>query len=168
MPFLRPGMASEEGRNPLEKGGGAGNGSYARIIAAKGVALISTGDGDQKGFPARTCPNCGMAVVEGEFCPDCGVKVSPPPSPAESGEDRELRMKVVYLAPDELTAITLEKVLEAEDVESWIQSIQVPYYDGLIGMVEGYWGRVLVLEDQETKARRIIEEYLRNLGPGMH
>jgi hypothetical protein len=108
-----------------------------------------------------------MGSIDGEFCPDCGVKVSPPP-PAVAGDDRELRTKVVYLAPDELTAITLQKVLEAEEVEAWVQSIQVPYYDGLIGMMEGYWGRLLVLEDQEAKARRIIEDYLRNLGPGMH
>ena len=72
------------------------------------------------------------------------------------------------LLADELTAITLQKVLEAEGVEAWIQSIQVPYYDGLIGMVEGYWGRLLVLEDQEARARQVIEDYLRNLGPGLH
>jgi hypothetical protein len=109
-----------------------------------------------------------MSAIEGEFCPDCGVKVAPAPGTAEAGEDRELRTRVVYLAPDELTAVTLQKVLEAEGVDAWVQSIQVPYYDGLIGMVEGYWGRLLVLEDQETKARRVIEEYLRDLGPGVH
>jgi len=127
-----------------------------------------TGDGGQDRGTRRSCPNCGLSSIEGEFCPDCGVKVAPPPATEEPVEDRELRTRVVYLAPDELTAITLQKVLEAEGVESWVQSIQVPYYDGLIGMVEGYWGRLLVLEDQEARARRVIEDYLRNLGPGIH
>ncbi len=128
---------------------------------------MSQDRGPEEGSP-HSCPNCGMTSIEGEFCPDCGVKVSPVPEDGRPDQDRELRTRVVYLAPDELTAVTLQKLLEAEGVDCHVQSIQVPYYDGLIGMVEGYWGRLLVLEDEEPRARRIIEEYLRNLGPGVH
>jgi hypothetical protein len=35
-------------------------------------------------------------------------------------------------------------------------------------MVEGYWGKVIVFEDQEETARRVIEDYFRTLGPGLH
>ncbi|HET9232986.1 MAG TPA: DUF2007 domain-containing protein [Candidatus Eisenbacteria bacterium] len=82
--------------------------------------------------------------------------------------DRELRTKAVYKAPDEISAITLQKVLESEGVRAWIQSIQVPWYDGIMKMVEGYWGKVMVFEDQEAEAHRVIEDYFRSLGPGLH
>jgi hypothetical protein len=44
----------------------------------------------------------------------------------------------------------------------------MPWYDGIMKMVEGYWGKVVVFEDQEEEARRVIEDYLKNLGPGLH
>jgi|GEM_PF-943803 hypothetical protein len=116
------------------------------------------------------CPNCGMGSDDRDFCLECGVKVT-----HEGGEhevdfapDRELRTKAVYKAPDEISAITLQKVLESEGIRAWIQSIQVPWYDGIMKMVEGYWGKVMVFEDQEPNARRVMEEYFRSLGPGLH
>jgi hypothetical protein len=117
------------------------------------------------------CPNCGLGSHDKEFCLECGVKVVdvPPIEEEESPQpDRELRTKAVYKAPDELAAITLQKVLEAEGIPAWIQSIQIPWYDGIMKMVEGYWGKVVVFEDQEDAARKVIEDYLKNLGPGLH
>lgn len=115
----------------------------------------------------ENCPNCGMGSHERDFCLKCGVKVTPPPD--EDGHpDRELRTKAVYKAPDELSAITLHKVLESEGIRAWIQSIQIPWYDGIMKMVEGYWGKVVVFEDQEAEAREVIEDYLKSLGSGLH
>jgi len=116
------------------------------------------------------CPNCGMGSHDQGFCLECGMKLNPAPEPAEDPRDpdRQLRTRAVYKAPDELSAITVHKVLESEGIPSWIQSIQIPWYDGIMKMVEGYWGKVIVFEDQEETARQVIEEYFRALGPGLH
>ena len=115
------------------------------------------------------CPNCGMGSDDRDFCLECGVKVTHEGEhEVEVPPDRELRTKAVYKAPDEISAITLQKVLESEGIRAWIQSIQVPWYDGIMKMVEGYWGKVMVFEDQEPEARRVMEEYFRSLGPGLH
>jgi hypothetical protein len=115
------------------------------------------------------CPNCGTGASGREFCLECGVKVNAPEEePAKPRFDRELRTKAVYKAPDEITAITLQKVLESAGIQAWTQSIQVPWYDGIMKMVEGYWGKVMVFEDQEAEARSVIDAYLKSLGPGLH
>jgi hypothetical protein len=118
------------------------------------------------------CPNCGMGSHDQGFCLECGVKLAPLPDTnedhADPEPDRELRTCAVYKAPDEISAITVHKILESEGIPAWIQSIQIPWYDGIMKMVEGYWGKVIVFEDQEDSARRVIEEYFRDLGPGLH
>lgn len=116
------------------------------------------------------CPNCGMGSHDREFCLECGVKVMRPPVEEDTDEspDRELRTRAVYKAPDELSAVTLQKVLEAEGIAAWIRSVQVPWRDGIMKMVEGYWGTVVVYEDEEEAAREAIEDYLKRLGPGLH
>jgi hypothetical protein len=115
------------------------------------------------------CPNCGTGASEKEFCLECGIRLNLPGDDApEPGFDRELATKAVYKAPDEITAITLQKVLESEGIRAWTQSIQMPWYDGIMKMVEGYWGKVVVFEDQEEEAQRVIEDYLKALGPGLH
>ena len=116
----------------------------------------------------ETCPNCGMGFTDREFCLECGVKITLPPEMVDSHPDRELGTRAVYKAPDELSAITLQKVLESEGIQAWIQSTQIPWYDGIMKMVEGYWGKVIVFEDQEIKARDTIEDFLKTLGPGLH
>ena len=116
----------------------------------------------------EACPNCGMGFHDREFCLECGVKISIPPEIVHAGPDRELKTLAVYKAPDELAAITLQKVLESEGIQAWIQSAQIPWYDGIMKMVEGYWGKVVVFEDQEAKARDTIESFLKTLGPGLH
>ena len=116
------------------------------------------------------CPNCGLGSHDKEFCLECGVRVNPSPVEEETelAPDRELQTRAVYKAPDELAAITLQKVLESEGIPSWIQSVQVPWYDGIMKMVEGYWGKVVVFEDQEEAAREVIEDFMKSLGPGLH
>lgn len=116
------------------------------------------------------CPNCGLGSHDKEFCLECGVRVNPSPveEKAVLAPDRELQTRAVYKAPDELAAITMQKVLESEGIESWIQSVQVPWYDGIMKMVEGYWGKVVVFEDQEEAAGKVIENFLKSLGPGLH
>ena len=116
----------------------------------------------------HTCPNCGMGEICEEFCPDCGVKVAPHHEPPPDIRDRELRTKPVFLAPDEIAALTVQKILEAEGIEAWSQSLQVSGHEGLLRLIDGYWGRVLVFEDQESRACMAIEDYMRTSGTSFH
>ena len=116
-----------------------------------------------------TCPNCGTGTTGAEFCPDCGIKIVAGAACTAAGAvDRALRPRVVYKSPDELTALTLQKVLEAEGIESWVRSAQRSGFDAMTHWVEGYWGEILVFEDQEEAARNVIEHHLRRLGSGVH
>jgi hypothetical protein len=112
------------------------------------------------------CPNCGTGSPGREFCLECGVKIGAHWA-EEDLLDRELRSRAVYKAPDELSAVTLRKVLESEGIQAWIQSTQMPH-DAIMNMVEGHWGNIMVFEDREEDARVAIENYLKSLGPGLH
>jgi hypothetical protein len=116
----------------------------------------------------HTCPNCGLGEIREEFCPDCGVKLGAHQETTPATEDRELRWKPVYLAPDEVAGLSVAKILEAEGIDSRLQSLQVPGHEGLLRLIDGAWGRVLVFEDDEVRACTVIEGYLRNLGSGYH
>jgi hypothetical protein len=109
-----------------------------------------------------------MGEIGEEFCPDCGVKVSPHHEAVPDIHDRELRAKTVFLAPDEIAGLAVQKILESEGVEAWLQSLQVPGHEGLLRLIDGYWGQVQVYEDQENRACLVIEEYLRTSATGFH
>ena len=115
-----------------------------------------------------TCPNCGTGTTGADFCPDCGLKVGAGETCAPVAENRQLRTRVVYKSPDELSALTLQRVLEAEGLECWVRSAQRSGVDTMNAWVEGYWGEILVFEDQEEAARNVIEHHLRRLGSGVH
>ena len=115
----------------------------------------------------NTCPHCGLGTLDEEFCPDCGVRTGactrdhrPPPG------TRMLRRSVVYRAPDDVAAITIRKVLEAEGIEAWVESSPTHGLDALAGTGDGFWGMVRVYEDQEADAVRSIERYLVSLSGG--
>jgi hypothetical protein len=122
----------------------------------------------RRSLSMNICPHCGTGSPDPEFCLECGVKIDHRHHGGDDLPDRELQSRAVYKAPDELSAVTLREVLESEGIRSWVQSIQVPWYDGIMQMVEGYWGKVMVFEDQETEARSVIDAYLKSLGPGLH
>lgn len=71
-------------------------------------------------------------------------------------EDKKL--VVVYRAPDEQTALTVKSFLEAEGIETLVTAQQVPWYDGILAMGQGYWGDVSVMEDDEGRATRVIKD----------
>ncbi len=132
-------------------------------MAAGGEAGAAEGED-----PMHNCPNCGLEAVGEEFCPDCGVKLARPAEGDAPREDRELRTRVVYQALDELSGRTVQKLLESEGIEAWLDSPPGGGFDGRAGFGRPFWGRVLVLEDREAAACRAIEGYLRSLGPGLH
>ena len=71
-------------------------------------------------------------------------------------------LKRVYLAPDELTAITLREMLKSVNITAVIQRFETTWLDGLPKVMKGGWGEVLVdeqdLEDAEQHIQKFMEE----------
>ncbi len=74
------------------------------------------------------------------------------PSPEEK------RLVIVYRAPDEQTALTVKSFLEAEGIKTLVTAQQVPWYDGILAMGQGYWGDISVIEDDAESAARVIKD----------
>lgn len=111
----------------------------------------------------HVCPNCGNGFQDDEnFCLDCGIKLGEESHDCAPA-DRQLRYQPVYKAPDEWTAVTMKELLTAAGIQVVVLSVPEPWQDGINRMVEGYWGKVLVLECDVEPARRLIEEYLKGL-----
>jgi hypothetical protein len=72
--------------------------------------------------------------------------------------DEDKRLIIIYRAPDEQTALTVQSFLEAEGIETLVTSQQVPWYDGVLAMGQGYWGDVAVMEDDAESAARVIKD----------
>ncbi len=109
-----------------------------------------------------------MGFTVEDFCPDCGIRTGPiSEGEAPAALDRALRRRTVFKAPDEMAAVTVKRVLEADGIESWVEPNPIMSFDSG-GSLDGYWGRVQVYEDQEPPALRAIEVYLTSLGPGPH
>ncbi|MEN6371865.1 MAG: DUF2007 domain-containing protein [Armatimonadota bacterium] len=76
-----------------------------------------------------------------------------------NGNDSDTSLVQVYRAPTETLAYIVKGVLEDEGIEASLKSLQIPWYDGIMRMGEGYWGDVLVLEGDANRAREIIKSY---------
>jgi len=65
---------------------------------------------------------------------------------------------VAWRAASEQEATMVAEALAAEGIEAQVASQQVPWYNGVLIMGQGYWGHVVVFEKDLARARRIIEE----------
>ncbi|MDH7480517.1 MAG: DUF2007 domain-containing protein [Armatimonadota bacterium] len=65
----------------------------------------------------------------------------------------------VFQAPDELTANLIKGILEAEDIDVIIHSHQVPWMDSIMKPAEGFWGDILVPEEEAERAKKVLEAY---------
>lgn len=74
-----------------------------------------------------------------------------------SAEDR---LVAVWRFEDEGVGILIQKVLEDEGIRSEIKSEQIPWMDGIMKAARGYWGELMVLEQEADRARTIIQSYL--------
>jgi len=54
-------------------------------------------------------------------------------------------------------------VLAAEDIRSFVRSGQIPWADGLMSNLTGYWGQVLVAPEDYEQAIALVTEYLASL-----
>jgi hypothetical protein len=72
----------------------------------------------------------------------------------------------VYLAPDEFTALAVQCLLEGSGIESRVRSEQIPWTDGIMRNIIGYWGQVLVPLAEVVRARALVDAYLKTLERG--
>ncbi|MGD8718510.1 MAG: DUF2007 domain-containing protein [Candidatus Zixiibacteriota bacterium] len=73
---------------------------------------------------------------------------------------------VVFRARSEGEAIRVADALREADVDARVISQQVPWYDGVLVMGQGYWGEIMVFEKDRAEAERIIERLLSKAGGG--
>lgn len=66
---------------------------------------------------------------------------------------------VVFRAPDEYVANIVRGLLVSENIPAILESHQVPMYDGVMKMGEGYWGDVVVPEEYAERSRELIKAY---------
>ncbi len=79
-----------------------------------------------------------------------------------------MRYRAVYKAPDEYTAVTIKELLRSAGLSATMLPVAEPTDDGIDRLIEGYWGKVLVLESDIEDACRLIGDYLRGLDRSMH
>ncbi|UCH77955.1 MAG: DUF2007 domain-containing protein [Candidatus Coatesbacteria bacterium] len=63
---------------------------------------------------------------------------------------------VVFRAGSEAEAIRVQEALEAAGIEARVVSQQVPWYDGVLVVGQGYWGDIMVFEKDAAEAQRVI------------
>jgi membrane protein YqaA with SNARE-associated domain len=67
----------------------------------------------------------------------------------------------IYKIPDEITGMALSSFLADAGVEASVQPMEASFYGGALNVMLGYWGKLLVPRDQEVKARKQLEIFLR-------
>lgn len=67
------------------------------------------------------------------------------------------RLIAVYRAPSENEAHIVRSLLESEGIPATFSPTQIPMYDGIAKLWEGYWGDVMVEDHLADRAREIIQ-----------
>ena len=133
------------------------------------------------------CGNCGLVLLQAaERCPGCGaselleVRGPRPPRPprtpsrdseadsevdSEPGHSRPTDWEIAYHCPDEFVALTLQSELELHGIPSWIRSLELPGYQGLIRN-QPTWGWLLVDRDDLEESGRILRAFLEAVEKG--
>lgn len=70
------------------------------------------------------------------------------------------KLVCVYKPENEYLALSLKQLLEDEEIPAVIESEQIPWYDNIMATAKGYWGKLLVSEDKEEEASKIIDIFL--------
>jgi membrane protein YqaA with SNARE-associated domain len=70
-------------------------------------------------------------------------------------------MVEIYKIPDEITGMALNSFLVDAGIEASIQPMEASFYGGALNVMLGYWGKLLVPRDEETKARKLLETFIR-------
>jgi len=70
-------------------------------------------------------------------------------------------LKSVFKAPDEFTAITIREMLAANNIESIVRRFETTWLDGLPKVLKGYWGEVLVTDEDWAEAGECVRDFLK-------
>jgi len=124
----------------------------------------------------RHCPRCLSEFDDTHVvCWSCRVRLHRGPAAARQGGERDdeadegpgvpwVRPVAIYLAPDELSALRVAALLEDAEIAARVESAQIPWIDGVMSNIKGYWGKVLVHPDDQEAARELVADYLASLG----
>jgi hypothetical protein len=64
---------------------------------------------------------------------------------------------VVFRAASEAEALRVADALREAGIDAQVVSQQVPWYNGVLVMGQGYWGEIMVFEKDREEAQRIIK-----------
>ena len=104
---------------------------------------------------SHRCDTCGLLFLEPDSdCPQC----SDPPE-EENLRSRPTEWTKVWECADELQALTLQSELARHGIASWIRSLEVPGYQGLIH-TRPVWGWLLVDREDLPASQIFVQEFL--------
>jgi hypothetical protein len=73
--------------------------------------------------------------------------------------DEEMLVEV-FQASSEMEALVIQSLLESSGIPAALKSRQIPMFDGVAKVYNPVWGHVVVLTENERKARDLIVGYL--------
>jgi hypothetical protein len=114
----------------------------------------------------RSCPSCGAEYTDKAVtCSDCqGTLVDGPADTAPDAEAELVRWERVYGAPDQVAAVMLQGVIEAEDIPVRVEANTLAGYGPLFSSMKAdSWGSILVPAEHAEEATRLIDDYLQGL-----
>ncbi len=74
-----------------------------------------------------------------------------------------MSLKVVFKPSSEIEAEYVRKMLEYNGIYCIVKSFQIPWFDGISKVMRPEWGSIEVREEDYDKAKRLIEEFLKDL-----
>ncbi len=114
----------------------------------------------------RSCPACGAEYTEkAVVCSDCQGTLVDGPADVASDDDVELvRWERVHGPPDQVAAVMLQGVLEAEDIPVRVEANTLAGYGPLFSSLKAdSWGSILVPHEHMEEATRLIDDYLQSI-----
>lgn len=117
----------------------------------------------------RNCPACGAEYTDkAVVCSDCQISLVDGPAPATSDQGVELvRWEPVHSPPDQVAAVMLQGVLDAEDIPVRVEEHTLAGYGPLLNALKaGSWGSILVPAEHAEEATRLIDDYLQGVAEG--
>jgi len=106
------------------------------------------------------CPKCFLDFLpDACACPFCNESLIYPVS-NDPERHRPYDIVEIYRAPDEMTGIAVRDFLEQAGIPAVLQDMHASFYSNVLDRIQGYWGKVLVLREQEMQARKLLEDFL--------
>ncbi len=73
---------------------------------------------------------------------------------------KDSKLVEIFMAQNELEATMIKDMLESHGVDALIRSDQIVWYDGIAKAGRGYWGKVFVRDEDESKAKELVAEFM--------